>query len=337
VVAATPVELLELERPALERLAQTHPGMQDMLEAYYLVRTQSDAAATLRSAAIDDPELPRRAAEVLKAHFGEAHWDPRMRLKLAEALLKSGKQQEALPILAGLADELVRAGYTEKAVAILKRIERIEGRHTEQISLAPLKRSATPAPPAPTTPTPAPAPPRAEGEGGFNGWLLELVRESVERGEERRGPGTAPGLLMSPLFEDFSEEELLSLVRGLRLLEYAAGDVVITEGEDGNSVFVLTSGVVKVFVKNPLGHNVLVGKLGEGDFFGEISLLSGRPRSATITATGPCELLELDKPTLERVCAEHPRVRSVMEDIYIERASHPLAARVRGSASQPES
>jgi CRP-like cAMP-binding protein len=331
VVAATALELLELERPALERLARVHPGMLDMLEAYYLARTQSDAAATLRSAAIDDPDVPRRAAEVLKAHFGEAQWDPRIRLKLAEALLKSGKQQEALPILAGLADELVRAGYTEKAVAILKRIERIEGRHTEQFSLAPLKRAATPAPPAPT-----PAAPRAESEGGFNGWLLELVRKSVERVQTRRGPASAPGLLMSPLFEGFSDEELLALVRGLRLLEYDPGDVVISEGEQGDSVFVLTAGLVKVFVRNTLGHNVLVGRLGEGDFFGEISLLSGRPRSATITSASACELLELDKPTLERVCAEHPRVRSVMEDVYIERASHPLAARVRASAGSPD-
>ena len=93
---------------------------------------------------------------------------------------------------------------------------------------------------------------------------------------------------------------------------------------------------MKVFVRNTLGHNVLVGRLGEGDFFGEISLLSGRPRSATITGASACELLELDKPTLERVCAEHPRVRSVMEDIYIERASHPLAARVRAGAGSPE-
>ena len=74
-----------------------------------------------------------------------------------------------------------------------------------------------------------------------------------------------------------------------------------------------------------------VGRLAEGDFFGEISLLSGRPRSATITAAAPCELLELDREAFDRVCAQHPRVRAVMEDVYIQRASHPLAARVRAS------
>jgi CRP-like cAMP-binding protein len=86
-----------------------------------------------------------------------------------------------------------------------------------------------------------------------------------------------------------------------------------------------------VFVKDPRGHNVHVGHLREGEFFGEISLLSGRPRSATVTATTACELLELDKPTLERLCNEHPRVRAVLEEVYIERASHPLAAMVRSA------
>ena len=326
ITAATPCELLELDRAVLDDLARSHPGMVDTLEAFYLARTQSALAATLRDASLG-PEARRRAEAVLRSHFGGGGFDPRTQLKLADALLRSGQREDALALLASLADDLARHGFPEKAVAILKKIERLQGRGVEELPLAPLQRPGEPGPPSPAGP--------GEGrEPEFHGWLVDLVRATVEQGRPRHGAATAPGLLMSPLFEDFAEDELLSLVRGLRLLALDPGDVVVTEGEAGNSVFVITSGVVKVFVRDPAGRNARVGQLGEGDFFGEISLLSGRPRSATVTAAAPCELLELDREAFEEVCARHPRVRSVMEEVYIQRASHPLAARVRSAGRE---
>lgn len=323
VTAATPCELLELDRPTLDELARSHPGIVDTLEAFYLARTQSAAAATLREAALG-PEARRRAQAVLRSHFGAGGFDPRTQLKLADALLRSGKRDDALAILASLAEDLARHGYPEKAFSILKKVERLQGRGIEEIQLAPLRREDD-------GPEPADAQEPAGREQAFHGWLVDLVRDSVDHGGRGRVPATAPGLLMSPLFEDFAEEELLSLVRGLRLVSLDAGDVVVSEGEAGNSVFVITGGCVKVFVHDPAGRNVLVGRLAEGDFFGEISLLSGRPRSATVTAAAPCELLELDREAFDRVCAQHPRVRAVMEDVYIQRAGNPLAARVRAT------
>src|SRR5262249_13711674 len=135
---------------------------------------------------------------------------------------------------------------------------------------------------------------------------------------------------------DFSDEEIQAFIDGLRLLVFEPGDVILTEGEPGNSVLVVTSGAVKVFVRSPSGHNSEVCELGEGDFFGEISTLSGRPRSATVTAAARTEALELDKRTLDAICATHPRVRAVLEDVYIQRATNPYAAAVRG-VQQPAS
>ena len=79
------------------------------------------------------------------------------------------------------------------------------------------------------------------------------------------------------------------------------------------------------------GRNVALCPLGEGAFFGEIATLSGRPRSATVTAASRCELLELDKPALEAILELHPRVRDVLEEHYIARASDPEAAAIRGT------
>jgi hypothetical protein len=127
----------------------------------------------------------------------------------------------------------------------------------------------------------------------------------------------------SPLFRSFSEEELLALIDGLRLLIFGAGDIIVAEGDPGDSLFVVTTGLVKAFIRKPEGGAPrCVRKLREGDFFGEISILSGKARTATVTASTHCELLELDRATLEEITKTHPGVRAVLEDFYIQRASN---------------
>ncbi len=125
----------------------------------------------------------------------------------------------------------------------------------------------------------------------------------------------------SPLFNVFSHEELLAVMRGLRLLSFDPGDVIVLEGDPGNSLFVLTTGRVKAFLRNPDGAPRKVRELKEGEFFGEISILSGKPRTATVTCATRCELLELDRPTLDDICRTHPKVLDILQDFYIERAS----------------
>jgi cAMP-dependent protein kinase regulator len=108
-------------------------------------------------------------------------------------------------------------------------------------------------------------------------------------------------------------------MQGLRLLSFEPGDIVISEGDPGDSLFVIASGIAKAFVRRD-GKQALARSMGEGTFFGEISILSGKPRTATVTAATQCELLELDKATLDAITAKHPNVRQLLEDFYIQRA-----------------
>ncbi|HEU0107264.1 MAG TPA: cyclic nucleotide-binding domain-containing protein [Vicinamibacteria bacterium] len=343
VVAASACELLELDRPTLDSIARTHARVRDVLETSYIERASSPEVAAVRAVPLPDSGTRRKAIEVLEAHFGESRWDPRMRLRLADVLLKAGKDQDAIAILIGLADELAREGFADKAVAILKKVEQVQRRNVEVVNLAPLLRAE--AAPEPETPRPVPAPaaptawPRAVTDDRFHCWLVDLVRDSVSRLQAAETPASPaegalrayrPGLLANPLFEDFSEEELLAFIHGLKLLTFEPGDVIITEGEPGQSVFILTTGRVRVFVRGPEHRSVPVGALGEGSFFGEISTLSGRPRSATITAAAACEILELDRASLDAISVSHPRVRSVLEAFSAARAADPEAARARG-------
>ena len=139
--------------------------------------------------------------------------------------------------------------------------------------------------------------------------------------EEAPAAPDAPGgaqIVVSPLFKDFSVEELVAVIGGLNLMTFERGNVILREGEPGNSLYMLTSGTVKAFVKRD-GKQVPIAELEEGAFFGELSILTGKPRSATIVAKEHCELLELDRSTLDAITQTHPHVRDVLQEFADQR------------------
>src|SRR5215212_1393275 len=71
-----------------------------------------------------------------------------------------------------------------------------------------------------------------------------------------------------------------------------------------------------------------LAQLGEGDFFGEVSVLTGKPRTATITAAQRTELLRLDKTKLDGVLAKFPGIRKVLDEFYVKRAEHTVEAMI---------
>jgi hypothetical protein len=145
---------------------------------------------------------------------------------------------------------------------------------------------------------------------------------------EDLAPNAPP--VQTPLFRGFSNDELTAVIRGLRLLTFAPGMIIVTEGQPGESLFVLTAGMARAFVKSPGGRSIQVRELMEGDFFGEIAILTGNPRSATITAASRCELLELDRATLDSIAATHPHVRDVLKEFHDQRAGSTIEAAIRG-------
>ena len=112
-------------------------------------------------------------------------------------------------------------------------------------------------------------------------------------------------------------------------LSFQPGDIIITQGQRGDSMFVLTTGSVKAWVLSPEGRHIQVREMREGDFFGEISILTGQPRTATVTAASRCELLQLDRRTLDEIKKRHPRVLTVLNDFYQQRINNPAEARIK--------
>jgi len=132
----------------------------------------------------------------------------------------------------------------------------------------------------------------------------------------------------SPLFEVLNPDERAALVQEMELEQKAEGDVIISEGEPGLSMYVIARGEVKVYTRNQGGGSLYLAKLGEGDFFGEVSVLTGKPRTATITACQPTELLRLDKAKLDNALAKYPGIRKVLDEFYKKRATHTVEAMI---------
>jgi len=133
----------------------------------------------------------------------------------------------------------------------------------------------------------------------------------------------------SPLFEVLTTDEREAVVREMELEQFDEGSVIISEGEAGTAMYVIVSGEVKVYTRGTGNTgSVYLAKLGEGDFFGEVSVLTGKPRTATITASRPTELLRLDKTKLDGALANHPGIRRVLDDFYKKRAKHTVEAMI---------
>lgn len=149
-------------------------------------------------------------------------------------------------------------------------------------------------------------------------------QESAGKSEPMFAQSVVP---QSPIFEVLEKEEREALVKEMELESHDEGSVIISEGAPGDSMYVITSGEVKVYTRGTKGA-VYLAKLGEGAFFGEVSVLTGKPRTATITASRPTELLRLDKEKLDNALATYPRIRQVLDEFYKKRATQTVEAMI---------
>src|SRR6266404_2993468 len=121
-----------------------------------------------------------------------------------------------------------------------------------------------------------------------------------------------------PLFECLSDAQIDSLVKEARLNYFGRGERVIQEGAEGDSMFVLLRGAARVWVSKN-GSSIPVATLSAGDCFGEMSLLTGESRTATVQAESDCYVLEIGKPLMAEVIRDSPDC--------LERLSELLARR----------
>jgi CRP-like cAMP-binding protein len=121
-----------------------------------------------------------------------------------------------------------------------------------------------------------------------------------------------------PLFQCLDDEQLEALLQRSRLNHFGRGERVIEEGAEGDSMFVLLRGSANVSVaKN--GTAIRVGTLRSGDCFGEMSLLTGERRTATVRAVADCYVMEIGKPTMADVLREAPECLNQLSELLAKR------------------
>jgi hypothetical protein len=254
------------------------------------------------------------------------------RQQLADVLTAVGETRKAFKVLEELVTDFARAGQVARAIAIVKRMQTIEpGRQDLDMKLAVLvtNQSSGGVQPPPQRATQVKGPDKlAEPAPVLDVADLRriddlIMQSSVEErllfdaSEGQRGKEDL--LRGSKLLQGFSADELEELIAKLQLTSLQAGEIIVAEGQPGNSLFLIASGSVRVYVRNKSGAQRQVRVMHQGDFFGEISLLKGSRRTATITAASAAELLELDRTAVNAMAARHPKVWEIIEDFCIRR------------------
>jgi len=122
------------------------------------------------------------------------------------------------------------------------------------------------------------------------------------------------------LFAELSPDSLVKLGSCLKTAEFPVAEVIVREGAPGVSMYIVKSGIVEVRKKDPVtGIDFLVAQLSEGAAVGEMSLLTGKPRTATVTTVAPTTVFTLTRADFRNLLTQHPEISLGLARILAER------------------
>jgi CRP-like cAMP-binding protein len=115
-----------------------------------------------------------------------------------------------------------------------------------------------------------------------------------------------------PLFGGLDGDGLENLIRGMRVRKFRRGETVFHLGDPGDALFIVMSGAIKITLPADSGDEAILATLRPGDFFGELALLDGAPRSATAVAIEACETYMLPRDRFRELIATEPVMREAL-------------------------
>jgi CRP/FNR family transcriptional regulator, cyclic AMP receptor protein len=132
-----------------------------------------------------------------------------------------------------------------------------------------------------------------------------------------------------PLFGELDEDDLQKIADLMVIKKYKKNNLIIFEDDLGRNMFIIKSGRVKISGISNEGGEAIFSILGEGEFFGELSIIDGLPRSATVTSIDTVELLVLNRGDFLEMLSKYPQIAITL--------LKELARRIRQSDSQIKS
>lgn len=148
---------------------------------------------------------------------------------------------------------------------------------------------------------------------------VQAMPEKEEMEKNKASRRAIIHLQMVDIFSPISEEYLNSIAAKVRFENYSQYETIIREGSSGDSMFVVVSGLCEVLKKDDTGKDILIAELGENNFFGEMTLLTGEPRSATVKAKEDVVCIRIGKKDLESIMKEHSTIADAMSEILAKR------------------
>src|SRR5215208_4359362 len=121
------------------------------------------------------------------------------------------------------------------------------------------------------------------------------------------------------LFGDLAEDELSKIARVLKEHKFDENDVIFNQGEPGDALYVVLQGRVRIATSDNFGRERVLAFYGPGEFFGDIAVLTGAPRSATATASTDVRLLQLRKDDFDVLVSSNVGIMRGMLRIMVER------------------
>lgn len=217
--------------------------------------------------------------------------DPQVKVRMGDIRQKMNQKPQAVNEYMKAAEIFADKGFVVKALAMYKLVLRVDPGHSKALDQMASLHS--------------------------NKSVTELKLEPVELGE------VAPQSSIVPLFADLTQEEFNEFTTRMVFHTVPAGQAIVKEGDSGASVYVVTRGTVKVTTTME-GKQVDLAVLQPSDFFGEIAFLTGKPRTATVTAADECDILEVPEAQLKDLIGAKPRIRDVMQNYYNQRVANTL-------------
>jgi CRP-like cAMP-binding protein len=121
-----------------------------------------------------------------------------------------------------------------------------------------------------------------------------------------------------PFLSELSQESFIAVARSLTILRLRDGHLVMRQGDTGDSLFLVASGELRVFVDTPQGPRD-VARLFENTLFGEMALITGQPRTASVAVVGEADVIEVRKAALLQIMLSVPSVREALDRFSRER------------------
>ena len=127
----------------------------------------------------------------------------------------------------------------------------------------------------------------------------------------------------SPLFANLDEDGRKRLLSGGTLETFESGATIVKEGEPGDAFFFIKGGNVEVYTEQS-GAKLKLAELRAGEFFGEVSVLTAQPRTATVVATTETQAVRFVRRKISRVLMEYPEVTKILNATIGERADDTI-------------